>query len=50
MSVIRLDVWEAAGGDVTVVHPWKGRDQLVSASEERLQVVGTGCIICEARH
>ena len=39
--LIRLDMWEAAGGDVTVAHPWKGRDQLVSTSGERLQVVGT---------
>lgn len=41
VSVIRLDVWEAAGGDVTLLHPWKGRDQLVSASGEKLQVEGT---------
>ena len=41
MSVIRLDVWEAAGGNVTVAYPWNGRDQLVSTSGERFQVVGT---------
>ena len=41
VSAISLDVWEAAGGDVTLLHLLKGRDQLVSASGERLQVMGT---------
>ena len=29
-AVIRRDVWEAAGSDVTAARPWEGRDQLVS--------------------
>ena len=41
VSVIRRDVWKAAGGDVTATSPWVGRDKLVSASGERLHVVGT---------